>query len=406
MNKMYKAIATASILAMSLSPIAAFAQQQSVPPAPIHAGQGNVQNQAAVKPATVGLITNFVNDKSGKFVTVTGHGLAATDQSEIVLAITKDTRIIDGKGRTVPLKKVIDEQRAVKAFYGPNITKSIPARGTALTLVVQDYTFSAINGTVTEVKEGSITVQGANLYSGLEDTIILHLAPKAQLLNESGQAIQASEIKAGMTIKAFYGPAVTMSLPPQSTTNYVVVTMAGEETAHEAPGTDGIITNANAADGKITVIGSPLPQGGVNYVILSVDKDTQIVDENGVALTADALKADTRVEATYGEMMTMIYPAQTHADKIVVKKAEAPKIIGTIEATDSTNKNQVYVNVGSDSDKNNDVVLHLSDKTVIIPSLAGDVELKPGMRIIAYHSMAMTASLPPQTAAEVILVTE
>ncbi|MWC29709.1 peptidase [Paenibacillus sp. MMS18-CY102] len=405
MNKMYKAIATASILAMSLSPIAAFAQPQDVPPAPIHAGQGNIQNQAIVKPATVGLITNFTNDKSGKFVTVTGHGLAAVDQSEIVLAITKETRIIDSKGRTVPLKKVIDEQRAVKAFYGPNITRSLPARGTALTLVVQDYTFTAITGKVTEVNGTSLTVQGTNLYSGLEDTIILHIAPKAQLLNENGQAIQASDIQVGMTVKSFYGPAVTMSLPPQSTTNYVVVTMSEEETApQEAPGTDGIITNA--VDGKITVIGNALPQGGVNYVILSIDKETQIVDENGTTLAADALKADTRVVATYGPAMTMIYPAQTHADKIVVKKAEAPKIIGTIEAGGPANADQVYVNVGSDNDKNNDVVLNISDKTTIIPALSGDAELKPGMRIIAYHSMAMTASLPPQTSAEVIIVTE
>ncbi|UVI29487.1 peptidase [Paenibacillus spongiae] len=398
MKKMHKALATTAILAMTAVPIAASAQ--NVPTATIHNGQGAIVNQVKVVPGTMGQITNFVNDKSGKFITVTGRGLAPTDQSEIILAITKDTKIIDAKGKTVPLKKIIDEKKIVKAFYGPNITKSLPARGTALTLVVQDQSFTGIDGTVTEVRDTGIVVKGTNIYSAHEEEIVLHFADKAQILGTDGKAVEASAIKPGMSVKAFYGPAVTASLPPQSTTNYVIVDT--ESVKKEAPGTNGIITNVS--DSIITVIGNPLEQGGVNYVFLTVDEDTQIVDEDGNALKPDALKADIRVDAYYGEVMTMIYPARTHADKIVVKAEATNKVEGTIADTDREAKDQIHVDVASDKSTDNDVILNISEDTQVITPDGLESELKPGTKILAYHSSIMTRSLPPITNAEIIIV--
>ncbi|MEI0736309.1 hypothetical protein VQ056_05955 [Paenibacillus sp. JTLBN-2024] len=55
---------------------------------------------------------------------MTGRGLAPTDQDEIILAITPKTKFIDAKGKTVPLQKIIDGHKTVKAFYSPNITKA------------------------------------------------------------------------------------------------------------------------------------------------------------------------------------------------------------------------------------------------------------------------------------------
>ncbi|GIP28384.1 hypothetical protein J23TS9_35140 [Paenibacillus sp. J23TS9] len=408
MNKMYKVLATASILAMAAVPVAASAQD--VPPETVHNGQGIIQNQVKVVPGTMGQITDFVNDQTGKFITVTGRGLAPSDQSQIILSITKDTKIVDSKGKTVALKTIMDEKKVVKAFYSPNITKSLPPREAALTLVVQDQSFTAIEGTVSEVRDGSILVKGTDIYNSNEDTIILHFADKATILDQDGKAVEAGAIKEGMSIKAFYGPAVAMSLPPQATTNYIRVNTNNEtgegeaEVGHElAAGTDGIITNTS--EGKITVIGKPHEKGGVNYVILSVDDKTQIVDEDGKVLTKDALKAGIHMDASYSDIMTMIYPAQTHASKIVVKKAESVKIEGTVAPSDSTSKDQVYVNVGSDDSKANDVILNISKDTQIIDDLGGEAALRAGTKIIAYHSPIMTRSLPGITNAEVVIVT-
>lgn len=206
-----------------------------------------------------------------------------------------------------------------------------------------------------------------------------------------------------MGIKAFYGPEATMSIPPQSSTNYVVVNTTIEEIGNEeAPGTVGIITEAT--DDRITVIGNPTEKGGVDYVILTVDKDTQIVDEEGQPLTAEALKSDIRVEAYYGEVMTMIYPARTHADKIVVKAAETYKAEGTIVASERASEDQVYVDVGSDNSADNDVILNITETTKVIFGLGGEAKLTAGTKIVAYHSAVMTASLPGITNAEIVIV--
>jgi len=400
MNKPFKVLATATILAMAAIPTAAFAQQGVVAPV-----NGVAITQAKVVPGTMGKITDFVNDNTGKFITVTGRGLAANDQSEIILSITKDTKIIDSKGKTVALKSIIDDQKVVKAFYGPNITKSLPARGTALTLVVQDHDFSAIQGTVSEVKEdGSIFVKGTDLYGGYNDEIILHLDPKVTILDQNHKAIEAGDIKAGMSVEAFYGPAVAMSLPAQSTTNYLVVNT--EEIADLTPGTNGVITNVNDKTGAITVIGNPMELGGgTNYVMLHVDKDTVIVDENGEVLTADALKEAGYIDAFYGNVMAMSYPGQTHADKIVVKATQAVKAEGTIANSERAGEGRVYLNVGSDDKTENDIILSISDKTVVLPVPGADAELKDGMKVVVYHSPIMTKSLPGITNADVIIVT-
>ncbi|GAB6988275.1 hypothetical protein [Paenibacillus pini] len=402
MKKMHKLLATTSILAMAAMPMAAYAQE--VPTATSYHGSGVIQNQFKAVPGTIGQITDFVNDKTGKFITVTGRGLTTTDQKEIVLSITKNTKIVNSRGKTVALKTIIDEKKVVKAFYSPAMTKSIPAQSTALTLVVQDQSFTAINGTVTEVQDNGILVKGKDIYSGNEATIVLHFAKKAQILGQDGKAIKASDIQKGMNIQAFYGPAVTMSLPPQSTTNYVIVNKQAEETVtDQAVGTSGIITEVK--DNKVTLMGKGMEKGGVDYVILTVDKDTEIVNEEGKAVTAEALKADVSIDATYGEAMTMIFPAQTHADKIVVKAKENMKVVGTVIGSDSTSEDQVYVNVGTDQNVNNDVILNITKDTKIIHQFGGSQDLKPGAKIVAYHSPMMTRSLPGITNAELIMIT-
>lgn len=403
MNKMNKAIATASILAMAAIPAAAFAQD--VPPQTNLSKGAFSVNQAKVVPGTLGQITDFVNDETGKFITVKGRGLAPTDQNEIILAITNNTKIIDAKGKKVALKTIMDEQKAVKAFYSPAITKSLPARGTALTLVVQDQSLAAIDGTVSEVLDQGILVNGTNIYSNFEDSIILHFAKKTKLVDQNGKTIKASDIQSGMSVRAFYGPAVALSYPAQSTADFVTVnTEIAEAPSEEATGTNGVITDIE--DNTITVVGQAQGLSGTQLVVLTVDEKTEIVNEEGKALTPNDLKADLRVQAYYPDMMTKIYPAQSHADKIVVQAAEAPKVEGTLQTSDFTSEGQVYVNVGSDDSTDNDIILTISEDTVIIPVRGGDTELRSGTKIIAYHSPVMTMSYPGKTHAEIIIVTD
>lgn len=407
MNNFYKVLATSAILAMASLPAAqvnAQANAQALPSTSIHAGQGNMVNQEKkVVPGTMGYVTDYVNDGTGKWITVTGRGLGAADQAEIRLSISKNTKIVDAKGKKVQLQTIVDQNKAVKAFYSPKLTKSLPAQGSALTIIVQDRDFSAINGTITEINDQTILVEGTNLYRDSEETIVLHLDPKAKIIAPDGTTWKASDLQTGMSIRSFYGPAVALSLPPQSTTNYIQVQANVQAPVQEEPaGTKGIITTTS--DNHITLIGQALETGGVNYVILTVDKETEIVDGNGAPLTTEALKEGLRVEAHYGQVMTLSYPARTHAEKIVVSEISAPKIEGTIAASDRASKDQLYINVGSDQSPGNDIILNISEDTQVITPIGTESELTPGTKIVAYHSLMMTKSIPAITSAEVILV--
>lgn len=410
MKSMYKVLATTTIMAMLAVPMAASAQ---VSTQPVKAGVVQTKDLSAKKVlGTMGQMTNYVNNEDGTFMTITGRGVTPDAQREMILSINEQTKIIDAKGNKVDLTKIVESlikgDKVVKAFYDANITKSLPARGTALTIIIQDYTMSGITGEVTSADNGRLTVEGTNIYTDSKETIILNLDPKAEIYGEGGKALKQEDLKAGMNITAFYGPAVTASLPAQSSTNYILVNGQGDNTgennggeeANDLIGTDGIIMNKS--NDRITVVGKGL-EGGQHYVMLAVDKDTVIVDENGKTLTADALKADVRVDAFYGPMMTMSYPGQAHAAKIVVKAQETFKIEGTIEKMDRDLKNSIYVNVGSDDNTANDLILHISEDT-IMPNVQGIEDLKEGTKIVAYHSAAVTMSLPGMTNAEIIMI--
>lgn len=406
MKNMYKVLATTTILAMLAAPMAAQAQATTLPAKSV---QQNAQTKDLSEKrvlGTMGQITDYRNDENGTFITITGRGVTPNAQREIILNITDQTKIVDAKGNKADLTKIVEslikDNKVVKGFYDASITKSLPAQGNALTLIIQDYTLSGITGEVTSTDNGRITVEGTNIYSKHDDTMILNFDPKAEIYGEGGKALKKEDIKKGMTITAFYGPAVTASIPAQSTTNYILVNNAEENDGEAADmlGTDGVILDNQ--DGRITVVGKGL-EGGQHYIMLHVDKDTQIVDENGKALTEDALKVDARVEAFYGPIMTKSFPAQTHAEKIVVKSQETFKIEGTIGKLDRDLDSSVYVNVGSDDNTANDLILNIS-KDTIFPNAKGIEDLKEGTKIVAYHSAAVTMSLPGITNAEIIMI--
>ncbi|ANA82729.1 peptidase [Paenibacillus glucanolyticus] len=397
MNKIYKVLTTTTILAMTALPIAASAQ--GAPPASIHSEQGSNVNQVKRVPGTLGYITDYVNDKTGKSITVTGRGLAATDQREIKLSISKDTKIVDAQGNKVQLQTIVDKNKAIKAFYSPNITKSLPAQGAALTIIVSDHDFAAIDGTISEINERGFLVEGSNVYGDNAETIWLHPDPKTTIIDQNGKTLKASDLKAGMTVRSFYGPYVALSFPPQSSTNYILVNTdpANDEQETEA-GINGILTEKT--DGRISISGQPSNPDGYEYVVLAIDGDTQIVDAQGKPLTSDVLNEGRRIEAQY---VPVIYPALPHADKIVVSDASAPRVEGTITASERTTQDLLYINVGSDQSTDNDIILNISKDTQII-GLSPDEKLKPGTKIVAYHSLIMTKSIPAITSAEVIVV--
>ena len=90
----------------------------------------------------------------------------------------------------------MNKNKAIKAFYNPNITKSLPAQGSALTIIVQDDDLAGIDGTISEVTKQGILVEGTNLYNDSEETIFASSGSKAK--SSIKTALKASDLEAGM----------------------------------------------------------------------------------------------------------------------------------------------------------------------------------------------------------------
>jgi hypothetical protein len=276
----------------------------------------------------------------------------------------------------------------------------MPARGTASKIIVQDQEqqFTAIQGKVTEVKNGKLLVTGKNIYTSAQETMVLNLTGKTQIVNHEGKKISLSDVRVGMEVKAFYGPQVAMSLPAQSNASYIIVDT--KEPVKEVLGTEGVITRTNGS--QLTVVGKGLGTYGQQQVILNITDDTRIEDRNGVKLSKDALKENVLVEASYGPMMTFSIPPMTNATKIVVKDTLV-KVEGTIKKMDNDKKSMIYVVVASDNAVENDIILNITDQTKIVSQSGEKEQLAAGTKVVAYHSLLMTRSLPPISNAEVIL---
>ncbi|WP_314589790.1 hypothetical protein [Paenibacillus terrigena] len=461
MNKFYKVLATATILAMAAVPVASAHQSQQVPsiavcpPGPVD--QADLKKDVSILNAnaksnqnkqdkehnenkenkenkhnedkedkehkehkedkedkedkehkeqrhalgTVGQITNYTNDKNGKYITVVGRGVTAQDRSDMILAITKDTKIINSKGKKVSIDSIIKGGKSVKVFYGPVMTKSLPPRGTALTVIEQDQAMNGVIGKVTEAKNSKVVVTGKNIYNGKEETIVLQLTGHTPIVDQNGKKIERKDITKGMSIEAFYGPHKTKSVPAQAHATYIIV---NKEQQVQELGTSGVIVEKN--DNQITVVGTPAAQGGQKEIKLNVTDNTVIVNEKGEKLTKDALKANQNVDVFYGPAMTFSLPPMGNATKIVVKGQESVKAEGTIEKSDFAKGSQIYLNVNSDDNKVNDIVLNINKDTKIVNLHGNQVELKPGMKIVAFHSQIMTMSIPGITDANMIVITE
>lgn len=441
MNKFYKALATATILALAAVPVVSANSAENhpylaiCPPGPVdqqaqskevsilHAKNDNKDknqndnknhdnkkedkdnkghNEQRQVLGTVGQITNFTNNGSGKYITVVGRGVTPQDRSDMILAITKDTKVINSKGKKVSIDSIVQGGKAVKVFYGPVMTKSLPPQGTALTVIEQDQAMNGVLGKVTEAKNNKLTVTGKNIYSGKEETIVLQLTGHTPIVDQNGKKIDRKALEKGMSIEAFYGPHMTKSVPAQAHATYIIVNK--EQQQVQELGTSGVITEKN--DNQITVVGTPAAQGGQKEIKLNVNESTVIVNEKGEKLAKDALKANQNVDVFYGPAMTFSLPPMGNATKIVVKAQESVKVEGTIEKSDFAKDKQIYLNVNSDDNKNNDIVLNITGDTKIVNVRGDKVELKPGMKIVAFHSPIMTMSIPGITSAHMIVIEE
>ncbi|MCY6354648.1 hypothetical protein [Clostridium sp. ZS2-4] len=256
---------------------------------------------------------------------------------------------------------------------------------------------------VTESKGGIMAlVQG----KGVNSEVKLLIDNKTEIVNEKGEKLSIKDLKEGIKVKGYYGPAVTFSLPPMSVSQKIVVM----EEKLENIEIQGKIAEITESKGGIMAF----VQGkGVNSEVnLVIDNKTEIVNQKGEKLSIKDLKKGTAVKAFYGPIVTASLPPVSTAQKIVVMdKKELLPIQGSILDIKVNEESHMIHIKSKKSDKAglNEIILNVNKDTKIVTVSGKELsinDLKEGTEVRAYYGPKLTRSLPPIGTAEKVFVFE
>ena len=168
-----------------------------------------------------------------------------------------------------------------------------------------------------------------------------------------------------------------------------------------------VIVETTTENGNLSITVNDSKRG--EEVVVNITEETVIVDENGAALTKDALVKDATIKVEYADFMTMSIPPMTNAVKIqvmgtVAETEEVPVVYTVIEKDYENGTITIF-----DSAMNSKVVLNVSEETVITDkdgNEAGADVIAVGTDIIVERADFMTMSIPPITNALKIQLAE
>ncbi|NPE31113.1 hypothetical protein HNV12_24790, partial [Methanococcoides sp. SA1] len=124
----------------------------------------------------------------------------------------------------------------IEAYYGPATTRSLPAQSGAVSIVVLDEndqtgvlqpvkTIGTILGTEKWTSSTMILLDedDVEIGEGYPCDIYLSIGDQTTIEDENGNTLSVEDLTKGTRVEAHYGPAVALSLPPQSGAVSIVV---------------------------------------------------------------------------------------------------------------------------------------------------------------------------------------
>lgn len=193
-------------------------------------------------------------------------------------------------------------------------------------------------GEITEVSEGRVRISGEGIYK----EIILNVSSRTYILNaQDGTKISFKDLKKGDAITAYFGPAVTRSLPPQGNAIALIVGTPEKGSAGMYMKVAKLQENK---DGSVRV----LCTNNDRLVTIRPDTFAQISD----------IKEGSELIVWY-DVMTMSIPGQATATKAVLLPAQADIRVHTLAGTIVVNGKELALSEG-------DTIIN-SDNTVMLP---------------------------------------
>lgn len=142
----------------------------------------------------------------------------------LILFADAETVITDANGAALDAS-ALQPGMAITAEYGPFVALSYPAQSHAASIQIGEQRLvkeEAILG-AERTDDGWKIAFGDPKDGDARPSLILNAGKETMLVNAEGQPADWSQLKPGTNVRAYYGPMMTKSLPPQSPAHIVVL---------------------------------------------------------------------------------------------------------------------------------------------------------------------------------------
>ncbi|WP_161793346.1 stalk domain-containing protein [Cohnella kolymensis] len=170
-----------------------------------------------------GVIVDVREDNGRHRIELMGKGPTAA-YSWLILYADKETVLTDENGRAFAVAD-LKAGMHITADYGPMVQMSFPSTSHAANIVVGEQRLIS-EQFVQEVRptdDGWQVHIGPGKLSTTPVTTILNVGKDATVQTAQGEPVEVTKLAPGTRVRAYYGPAVTKSIPAQSTAELIVV---------------------------------------------------------------------------------------------------------------------------------------------------------------------------------------
>ncbi|WP_274654557.1 stalk domain-containing protein [Paenibacillus humicola] len=179
------------------------------------------QEEAAEYMKMTGVIQSIEPAGNGTFrIELMGRG----DARWMILTADKDTQLKDKDGKPIAAGSLKTGTQVI-AEYGPMVAMSYPGQSHAAQIVSlgDELVKEDVLGSVKHTDDGWQIQFGETENGVFAPNLTLTAGKETTLLTSLAEDVKWEDLKAGTKVRAFYGPDLTKSIPPQGPLFYLVV---------------------------------------------------------------------------------------------------------------------------------------------------------------------------------------
>ncbi|AMA73423.1 MULTISPECIES: copper amine oxidase N-terminal domain-containing protein [Aneurinibacillus] len=177
---------------------------------------------------TAGIVTEVNDGNHGNtLLYVMGKANTKNGYNSIALHVDEKTEIIDGLTSKILKPEDIKANAKVQAFYDSRLTKSLPPQGHAKRIVVLNQT-GKVSGTIKEVRPSKDSIQvhiDGESDQNIANDVVLNITSETNVVSKDGKVLSPDQLKTGNEVIAYYGPVMTLSLPPMGKADTIIMNM-------------------------------------------------------------------------------------------------------------------------------------------------------------------------------------